>query len=253
MKKSFIAVLLLSLVYSNCVYANNDVLTVCTFPMAPYTFKDSNGNLKGLEIDLVNALLKEAGFQVKFIKYPWNRALEMLKYGELDILMTMSKTPEREEFTHFLGVSTHQKYVLFVRKENAGIVINTLDDMTRDGYFFGIRQNFFYSDEFNKRLATDKKFKSHFLSVAQIDINLNRVNIGRLTGCIGDSILTGYQVKMDKTYEDIRVMNLPFFQTQPVYFGVSKKISAEKLKKLQKGYHSLDDRGVFKEIIRKWM
>lgn len=253
MKKGLIAALFFALVYSDCAFAKNGVLKVCTFPMAPYTIQDSHRNLKGLEIDMVNALLKKAGFQAEFINYPWNRAIEMLKYGELDILMTMSKTPEREKFTHFLGISTHQKYVLFVRKENTGIVIKTLDDLTKDGYLFGIRQNFFYSDEFNKRLEKDKIFRDHFLAVAQIDINLNRVKNGRLTGCIGDSILTGYQLKNDKTYEDLRVMNVPFFQEQPVYFGVSRKINAEKFEKLQKAYHSLDEKGVFKEIIRRWM
>lgn len=247
------AVFLACLVFLTVAPVRAEVLTACTFPMAPYTFRDSRGNLKGLEVDLVNALAGEAGLQAEFIEYPWNRALEMLKSGKLDMLMTMTKTPEREEFTHFLGISTWQKFVLFVRKDNAGIRIKTLDDLTRYGYLFGIRQHFHYSDEFNSRLDQDGNFKRHFIAVAQADQNLKRVKNGRLTGCIGDRILTGYQVKNVKDYRDLKVLSLPFFKTHPVYFGVSRKISPEKMEKLQKAYRALEERGVIKDIIRRWI
>ena len=253
LKKVLIVAFLLSLVFSDSAFARKEGVTVCTFPMAPYTFKDSQGHLDGLEVDLVNALLNEAGFRTEFINYPWNRAIQMLEHGKLDMLMTMTKTPEREKFTHFLGVSTHQKYVLFVKKENAGINIRTLDDLMKDGYLFGIRQHFHYSDEFNSRLASDKHFQKHFKAVAQADLNLRQVKGGRLTGCFGDSILTGYQVKTDKTFEDLTAVNVPFFQTHPVYFGVSRKISPDKLEKLQRAYLSLEKKGVFNKIIRQWL
>lgn len=220
--------------------------------MAPYTIEDGKGHFKGLEIDLANALVKKAGFQTKFTIYPWNRAIEMLKHGSLDILMTLSKTPEREAFTYFLGVSTYQNYVLFVHKKNTGIAIHSLDDFTKEGYLFGIRQNFFYSDEFNERLKTDESFKRHFISVARINLNLNSVKEGRMTGCIGDRTLTGYQVRTDNELKDITMVRLPFFHVDPVYFGVSMKISPEKLEKLKTAYAALDKSGEFKRIIRKW-
>jgi ABC-type amino acid transport substrate-binding protein len=252
LNKQLAVVLLFIFSFFGHAFAQTHILTVCTFPMAPYTIRDAKGNVSGLEVDLARALVEEAGFEPVFVDYPWNRALEMLKHGALDILMTMSKTPEREAFTHFLGVSTHQTYVLFVRKENAGIVIETMDDFMKGDFLFGIRQNFFYSEEFNTRLSSDESFRKHFALSPQINTNLKRVKLGHLTGCIGDSILTGYQVRMDPAYKDLRQIHTPFFKSHPVYFGASRKLSQDRLSKLEEAYQTLKKKGVFDAIIHRY-
>jgi hypothetical protein len=48
-------------------------------------------------------------------------------------------------------------------------------------------------------------------------------------------------------------LSLPFFKTHPVYFGVSRKIGPGKMEKLQKAYRNLNERGVIKDIIRRWI
>lgn len=245
-------VLLLVFMFSSVSFSEPGYLTVCTYPAAPYTIDDGKGHLTGLEIDLANALVTKAGFRANFTLYPWNRALEMLKYGKLDILMTMSKTREREAFTYFLGVSTFQRYALFVRSENSGIAINSLDDFTKEGCLFGIHQNFFYSAEFNDRLKTDPNFKRHFIAVSRIDTNLKSVKAGGLTGCIGDSLLAGYMVRNESRFKGITMVRLPFFKTDPVYFGVSRKINPTTLEKLKKAYDDLDKSGELKKIIMRW-
>ncbi|GAB6095023.1 hypothetical protein JCM14469_12750 [Desulfatiferula olefinivorans] len=201
---------------------------------------------------MASALADEAGYAAEFVDYPWNRAIEMLKHGKLDVLMTMSRTPEREVFTHFLGVSTYQTYALFVRKENAGIAVETLDDLVKDDFVFGIRQNFFYSEDFNSRLSSDASFRKHFIAVPQIDINLKRVKMGHLTGCIGDCLLTGYQIKTDPLYKDLVMVKVPFFKPHPVYFGVSRALKSEMLLRLEAAYRALADKGVFEAVIRRY-
>lgn len=250
--KILFPVLLFVFLASSDAISEAGYLTVCTYPAVPYTIDDGKGKLAGLEVDLANALVRKAGFQPQFTLYPWNRALEMLKHGKLDILMTMSKTRDRETFTHFLGVSTIQRYALFVRRNNSGISINSLDDFMKEGYLFGIHQNYFYTAEFNNRLKNDPAFKSHFIAVARIDTNLKSVMAGGLTGCIGDSILTGYRVRTDSHFKGITMIKLPFFKADPVYFGVSKKINPNILEKLKKAYVSLDKGAEFKRIIIKW-
>ncbi len=238
--------------FSSVSFSEPGCLTVCTYPAVPFTIDDGKGHLTGLEIDLANALVTKAGFRAEFTLYPWNRALEMLKHGKLDILMTLSKTREREAFTYFLGVSTYQRYALFVRRENSGITIKSLDDFTKEGYLFGVHQNYFYTAEFNGRLKKDPEFKRHFIAVSRIDTNLKSVKAGGLTGCIGDSVLGGYRVRTDSFYKDITMISLPFFKADPVYFGVSRLTNPATLEKLKKAYADLDKKGEFKKIIMKW-
>jgi ABC-type amino acid transport substrate-binding protein len=127
-----------------------------------------------------------------------------------------------------------------------------LNDFTKEGYLFGIRQNFFYTEEFNGRLKNDAEFKRHFIAVARIGQNLHSVKEGRMTGCIGDSLLTNYEVRKNSDFKEITMVHLPFFRPEPVYFGVSRKTGPDKIEKLKRSYEILNKKGEFKKIIRKW-
>ena len=39
---------------------------------APFEYLDSNGDLTGFDIDLMNAIAKEAGFEVKWVDLPFD-------------------------------------------------------------------------------------------------------------------------------------------------------------------------------------
>ena len=64
----------------------------------PYDFAIGNQPL-GYSIDLLNMLAKRIGISVSYINgYTWNQLQGMFKKGELDLLHTLNKTPERETF-----------------------------------------------------------------------------------------------------------------------------------------------------------
>ena len=42
---------------------------------APFEYLDSNGNLTGFDIELMNAIAKEAGFEVKWVDLPFDSLL----------------------------------------------------------------------------------------------------------------------------------------------------------------------------------
>ena len=43
---------------------------------APFEYLDSNGDLTGFDIDLMNAIAKEAGFEVKWVDLPFDSLLQ---------------------------------------------------------------------------------------------------------------------------------------------------------------------------------
>jgi len=60
-----------------------------------------NGQLTGVNIDLIEATAASMHINVVVETYPWVRAIEMLKKGQADAITFMSKTPEREGFAYF--------------------------------------------------------------------------------------------------------------------------------------------------------
>lgn len=64
----------------------------------PWGFIDSNGNIVGLEIDLVNDLADRLGVEVELVPVVASNRMEFLQQGRIDIIVaTMGDTPQRRE------------------------------------------------------------------------------------------------------------------------------------------------------------
>jgi signal transduction histidine kinase/ABC-type amino acid transport substrate-binding protein len=72
-------------------------------------YKDSDGMARGYNAEFLYELAKYTGWQYEFVAYPnWSRALQAVAAGEVDILPTVLKTPERNKTmlfaNHWMGM-----------------------------------------------------------------------------------------------------------------------------------------------------
>ena len=64
----------------------------------PFNFNE-DGVSQGLSIDVMNLLAKKAGLQVEYVSGPsWSEFLEMMKSGDLDVMLNIVKTPDRQTY-----------------------------------------------------------------------------------------------------------------------------------------------------------
>lgn len=87
----------------------------------PFDFAIS-GVPQGYSIDLLNLLAKHIGLRVEYVNgYSWPELVALFKKGELDLLHSLVRSPEREKFGLFSdSYRRHQTYFL-TRKENPDI------------------------------------------------------------------------------------------------------------------------------------
>ncbi|MCP4024056.1 MAG: amino acid ABC transporter substrate-binding protein [Desulfobacteraceae bacterium] len=253
MKTLFLLCVLLYLFFLSAAHANEPYVTVRLSDYKPHYFKNKNGQWMGIEYDMVKEIIQKAGYKMMPVLTNWSRGLADLKAGKLDILLCMVKTPERKKFIHFLGISTHEQTVLLTKEHNQQIQINCLDDFTKMNHFFGIRQNFFYSREFNSRYEIDRYFSSHFISVATAELVPRMLKADRIIGALGNKTSLFHNLLSDPEYSEFIIKELSFFKPVPVYFGASKKADPQKLEKLQKAYNSLKDSGRLDAILKSWI
>ena len=228
------------------------VIRVRTTPIEPYTKIDSQGNRSGLQINLVHTLLEGTDIRAEFVDIPWNRALKNLEFGELDLLLPLSRTPERETFTNFIGVALYEQNAIFVRRDGTVQDFQTLNDLLLGDRSFGIRENFFYSKEFNNRLERDPKFAAHF-EAASTNVNFAKVSKGRMDGCIFNIISGAYLIKSEPEFSNMQFIKVPFFPPQPGYFGVSKKLDPTITNTLRNNYARLAAEGAFEKIVTEFI
>ena len=64
----------------------------------PFNFAE-NGTPKGYSVDFMNLLGKKTGLKIEYVTGPsWNQFLEMMKSGDLDVMLNIVKTPERQKY-----------------------------------------------------------------------------------------------------------------------------------------------------------
>ena len=70
---------------------------------APFSYRDDDGQMKGLLIDGMDLLARSCDIAVTHQGFPWGRAQFMVRHGELDGFCTVP-TSERQAYAHFSAV-----------------------------------------------------------------------------------------------------------------------------------------------------
>lgn len=214
-----------------------------------------NGQWTGLDVQLAEAVVKEAGFLPEFIDLPWSRALAYMQSGELDMMMNLTRTPDREAYMAFIGPERISKRVLVVKRENLDLPIASLDDLAntaqRLNSTFGIQKDAKYSDAFDARLAGDPDFARHFEAVAQGALLPKKTAAGRNIGFFEDENYVVWQLRNNPEFQGLAIH--PFvLATDPVYFGISRHVRAAVLKRLEAAFQQLERNGTLAKIRAQW-
>ena len=234
--------------------AATEIIRMRVTEFAPNYFM-RDGRWVGLDVELAEAIVREAGFEIEFHDLPWSRALSYMKSGDLDIMANLSRTPEREAFMLFVGPERFSARVLIVRTENVGLPINSLDDLMsvsrQRNKPFGIQADAKYSPEFDARLASDKAFADVFDPVSQGALLSKKLIAGRDLGFFEDSNYAAYQLKYSPDFKGLSIH--PYtLSTDPVFLGVRKSLDPAMTKKLEDAYQKLERNGTLEKIRMRW-
>jgi len=82
-------------------------LLVMTDLWPPFRMLNEQGELVGLDIDLLAQLSQRTGLQFEVRRAPWARGLAALQQGRADLMAGLAKTPEREQYIEYLPRPYH--------------------------------------------------------------------------------------------------------------------------------------------------
>lgn len=78
-------------------------LLVMTDVWPPFRMQAADGELQGLDIDLLNQLSARTGLRFEVLRAPWARGLAALQNGKADLMTGLAKKPEREAYIDYLA------------------------------------------------------------------------------------------------------------------------------------------------------
>ena len=183
---------------------------------------------------------KKLGVEFRTVAYPtWSDVLEAVKRGKVDLLGTLTRTPEREGFLLFSRPYLSVPYVLFVRE--GGVDPKTIEDMVSRR--LGVVKNY----GINTWLSAEHP-DIHPVAVEDTATGLTMVATGQLDAML-ETLPVGARIVREKSLTNIRIVPRHIY-TLPQHFGVRKE-EPLLLSIVQKGLDSLTE-AERSEVFVRW-
>lgn len=209
----------------------------------PFEFQDANKQLVGFDVDLIKAIAKKAGFEVKLINTPWSSIFPSLENGERDIIMSgitiTEKRRQAVDFSHpyFLA---HQLILT-----SQGLKISSIQDLKgkKISVVSASAGDEAASAAFGKTSPDIKRFDNTPLA-------LEELANGGVDAMIGDVGVLQFYMRQnpDKHFNSFAD---PSFKQQ--YFGIGvRKGNVKVLNEVNKGLEAVIESGEYNEIYKKW-
>lgn len=144
--KTVILALLLILLASPLQAQGIGLLHCATNQFAPYGFKE-NGQLRGIEVDIMQEIAKRLNFKLKLTMLPWKKMITHMKKGKNDCMFAAFKTAERMEFMDYTNVPIHVSTLVFYVHKDRVFQYQGMEDLK--GLTIGLVRGFATSPDFD--------------------------------------------------------------------------------------------------------
>ena len=94
----------------------------------PYSFRDSQGELRGITLDQWEIFEQKTGIKVEITGATWNKAYERMINGEFDVIDTISYSEDRSKILDYTKPYATIDVPIFFQKDISGIAdVNSLE------------------------------------------------------------------------------------------------------------------------------
>lgn len=187
------------------------------FDWPPFDFTLA-GKPHGFGIDLMNLISENSGIQFNYINgFTWDELVEKFSKGEIDLLHSLSMTPEREKESYFSPPYYHSKNVLILRQDSPET--NELNDL--EGKIIALPKGWSSIEFFNTHYP-----KVHIVEVDNSRQALEYVDQGKVFATVEQKEIAEYFIKKFG-FHDLRLSqwidNAELQKTSSMHFAILKK------------------------------
>ena len=210
---------------------------------APFEFQNEKGEIVGFDIDVVAAVAKAAGLEVKFVSTPWEGAFNSLTQGDRDILVSaVTITDERKQTLDFSEPYFEAHQLIAVPEKSK---VAKLEDLKRAKV--GVQTSTTGEEVVvklqGKNSANVKRFES-------IPLALSELQAGGVDAVVADNgVVTNYLANNPNA--KFKAVNDASFAPE-MYGIVVKKGNAELLGKINAGLAAIKADGTYQKIQDKY-
>lgn len=208
----------------------------------PFEFRDKNGKLKGIDIELLEAISKDQNFKYTIKQVEFSKLENLLVSGQIDAIFSgMMITEERKKNFDISNEYFKSGITMGVHQDSE---IDSYEDLT--GKFVAVNKRTRISNIVDQ-LASEHKF-----IITNLDDTINiieDVEANLVHACFDDAVLLQYYIK-----NGAKIKLVPQRENE-IGCGVivEKGKNKELLDKINTGLKNLKKSGKYHEILKKYL
>lgn len=219
----------------------------------PFSFRDEQQQLQGLDIDLLEAIFNRAGFHANYSEMPWARVLRELEFGTIQLTMSANQTAERDLYARFTLPYRNEETVLLIRRQDKGRwqeVTQLSDLLSRPDFTIGLLRDFDYGTDF-RTFMQSPQMQQRLLVRLKMEPLIKLLLAGRIQGVVIDPMglqqlnLAGIPLDQLTTLLDI--------QQTPVHLMLSRRTTTpQQLQRLDEAIRALLQSPEYGQILARY-
>jgi polar amino acid transport system substrate-binding protein len=227
-------------------------LTMGWDPWEPYHFEDVDGKLRGLEIELVEAIANGAGCTMRYERGQWNQLLAKLDRGEIDVLSAATPTEERRAYALFSEPYRSESFRLFVRAGEAERFSGQdLPGLIGAGMRIGTTLGYVYTPEISA-LRDGDATAGAFVDHPEAELAFLALIENRVDGVLEDPYVAAAILRR-RGWQDLVVQHPLDLGENQVSFMFSKaSVKPEVVQRFDQSLAALKQSGQLEAIVRRY-
>ena len=210
---------------------------------APFESQNEKGEIVGFDIDVVKAVAKNAGIEVKFLNTPWEGIFNSVAQGDRDFLVSaITITPERKQTLDFSEPYFDAQQLIAVRSDSKIAKFEDLKHL-KVGVQNGTTGDEVITKLQGKSTPNVKRFESTPLALKEMES-------GGVDAVVADNGVVVHYVNNNPDSKFKTLSDSSFASEQ---YGIAvKKGNAELLEKINKGVAGIKADGTYNQIYAKY-
>ena len=206
---------------------------------APFESQNEKGEIVGFDIDVVKAVAKNAGIEVKFLNTPWEGIFNSVAQGDRDLLVSaITITPERKQTLDFSEPYFDAQQLIAVRSDSKIAKFEDLKHL-KVGVQNGTTGDEVITKLQGKSTPNVKRFESTPLALKEMES-------GGVDAVVADNGVVVHYVNNNPDSKFKTLSDSSFASEQ---YGIAvKKGNAELLEKINKGVAGIKADGTYNQI-----
>ncbi len=204
----------------------------------------SDGNIVGFDIDLINAVAKEAGYQCKITNVGWEALFQQLKDNSADVAISgITATDERKQTYDFSKPYFISKEAILTSSDST---IQSIEDFKTNGKTIALQNGS------TAQVAVEKILGVNNPNVKKTTLQISRSMLlsGQVDALVGD-VTTLKPIVQEHSDKNLKIIydDTAF---EPEYFSIMYPKNSKVKEDFNIALQKLIDNGTYTELYKKW-